>query len=93
MKNKKLSSAQVNVLELMYNGWELGFYGGINLSITLQENGLGRGGSTKSIAINTFNILIRYKSIESNPDQPNYGRPEKYRLTESAKNLFKEDIS
>ena len=52
----KLSKTQKNVIQLMQDGWELGRDNYRNRA-WLQKNGLGCGGDTVDVNMNTFNSL------------------------------------
>lgn len=53
----KPTKAQMKVLILMKDGWELGLSLSITSYIWLQKDGLGRGGKTEKVHANTFNGL------------------------------------
>ena len=58
MGNKaELSPTQIEVISLMNQGWELGRSEGFFPGAWLQKDGLGKGGTSKSISIATLHSL------------------------------------
>ena len=53
----KPTKKQMEVLTLMNEGWEMGFSNTMNSRVWLQKNGVGRGGESMDVHINTFNGL------------------------------------
>ena len=80
----KLSKLQTEVIKLIQEGWELGTYRNFKLGIdiSLQKNGLGRGGKAKRINANTFWSLVAKGLIEEVPNQSWAASPKRYRLTQ-----------
>lgn len=66
MKTKKLSKAQQTVIDLMNEGWEMGVSKGYYSRIWLQKNGVGKGGESKNVHLNTFCALRDIGLIEIN---------------------------
>lgn len=59
----KLSKGQNEVIHLMKNGYELGKTRFLTISAWLQEGGIGRGGKSVNVNINTLNSLHSKKLI------------------------------
>ena len=85
----KPTKAQMKVLTLMVNGWELGVETSINGSVWIQKNGLGRGGKTEKVHINTFNGLYTRRLIK----EKKYGFPHSvWELTDIGRKLFESSL-
>ena len=88
----KLSKLQVEVIQLMQKGWELGSYHGLGVgygnpsfTIHLQKNGLGKGGECVHVKVNTFWSLQSRGLIEEVENQPYFAHPKRYQLTQKGK--------
>jgi len=80
----KVSKVQLDILQKMNEGWELGMGRGYNPSHWLQKNGLGRGGDTQNVKDNSFSSLYKKELIKST----GYNYPsERWELTEKGKAL------
>ncbi len=53
----ELSEHQLDVLRKMQDGWELGLNTGFTPQAWLQQKGLGRGGETQKVKLNTLHGL------------------------------------
>lgn len=85
---QKLSPAQMKVLKLMAEGWELGLSSGLNFYAWLQKNGLGCGGPTERVHAGTFNGLCRRGLVR----QVRYGfLSSLYGLTDDGKKIARPD--
>lgn len=62
-KKIKLSPTQIDIIQKMRDGWELGRNCGYRSSVWMQKNGIGRGGESKDLSISTFQILWEKKII------------------------------
>ena len=60
----KPTAHQLAVLRKMRDGWELGLDTGMDAYAWLQRNGLGRGGDTQSVSLNTLYALVSRKLLE-----------------------------
>ncbi len=84
----KVSKVQLDILQKMNDGWELGFYQGFNASCRLQEGGIGRGGKVQTVNTNTYYSLRREGLIViSKEDYPT----DKYAIGEKGKALVLEE--
>jgi len=66
---RKLSPAMQEVVDCMVAGWELGLSVGQAGHPWLQKDGLGRGGDTKDVRLDTFYALYKrglIKAIDTN---------------------------
>ena len=54
----KLSEKQLEVINLMSEGWELCVSSTMSSRAWLQKNGCGKGGDTKNVHANTFYSLL-----------------------------------
>ncbi len=59
----KLSPAQQHVVDRMREGWQLGFATGLSVRVWLQQNGLGQGGQTEDLRIDTLLALRKARII------------------------------
>lgn len=80
----KLSNAQSEIISLMLDGWELGLSTSGYVGAWVQRGGVGAGGTTKRVKINTFLALRDRGLIEKK-----YERfpTSIYRLTDKARAL------
>lgn len=62
---KKLSPAQQRVLALMAEGWELGVSCGLESFAWLQQGGIGKGGPSENVRLNTVHALLDRKLIRA----------------------------
>lgn len=86
----KLSKSQQQVVDKMRDGWELGYSSGFFTRSWLQKNGIGKGGETINVRVNTF-LLLRDKNVieKSRSAYPT----DVYRLTEQYKTKKNENDS
>lgn len=83
MLSVKLSRRQIEVIELMQKGWELGFdAGGWATFCVVQAGGVGSGGAFARVHQSTFFSLRERGYIERAPKKSNDGNLERYQLTE-----------
>lgn len=75
----KLTKAQQHVVARMKEGWSLGLDTGLKPWAWLQQDGLGRGGATENVNLNTFSGLERRKVICRAGTNP-FSRPNQYIL-------------
>lgn len=62
---KKLTARQLQVVEKLKEGWELGAGNvGNNFRAWMQKNGLGKGGPTIEVHTSTFTGLLHRNIIE-----------------------------
>lgn len=66
-----LTRLQMNVIDALKNGWELGHSSTADGRWWLQQDGLGRGGKTIDVHANTAFALLKRGLIE----QKRYGFP------------------
>jgi hypothetical protein len=86
----KLNDTQFNILKLMNARWELGRYRDWGLGsyhTTLQKGGLGKGGETIAVNMNTLRALDKRKLINTTD---HLGHPTIYKLTALGKSVLKE---
>ena len=77
---KKLSKAQQKVIDLMREGWQLGYSRGRRPDAWVQQNGIGRGGNSYHFSISTFFALDKLGYLKKVEE----GYPtDKYELDES----------
>ena len=81
-----LSPVQTEIIKLMGEGWELGHYKQLHPHVTIQKNGLGRGGDTKTVSFKTFELLLN-KNIIFKTSAPKF-KVDVYSLTEVGKSTF-----
>lgn len=84
MKQIKLTDVQRKVVDLMRDGWELGFDSRQYSHAWLQKRGCGRGGESINVNLNTFNGLCIKKIIRYKPGQNQWTQPEIFELTDTA---------
>jgi len=81
----KLSETQINVLEKMKENWELGSWQTFgSRHYTLQKNGIGKGGETKTVAQHTVHALMKKEFIEI-VKKDGYSSDRTYVLTQKSK--------
>jgi uncharacterized protein YjhX (UPF0386 family) len=54
----KLSKRQQEVVDLLSDGWEIGFSNTFNGSVWIQKGGVGRGGETRNVHTATVFALL-----------------------------------
>ena len=59
----RLSKTQIEVVNLMREGWELGASSGFDYYAWLQKDGIGKGGPTKRVSGATVHALWKKKFI------------------------------
>jgi hypothetical protein len=73
---KKLSKLQTEIVELMRQGWHLGWGQGYSPRAWLQRNGIGRGGPTKEVHLSTFLSLRHNRIVKLKPGESQFGTQE-----------------
>lgn len=53
----KLSKAQIDVLQAIIDGFEIGISMAFDAHVLLQHGGIGRGGESRRVNLNTFHAL------------------------------------
>ena len=81
----KATKTQLDILQKMNDGWELGYYQGLVASCNLKEGGIGRGGQSQQVKTNTFFALWMKGLIVISKYGPS---TDKYSLTEKGKALL-----
>ena len=61
---KKLSPAQNEIMELLCNGWQIGYSTSTYSRVFIQKGGVGKGGESKKIGMSSFECLRRERLIE-----------------------------
>lgn len=65
----KLSKAQQRIVDLMNDGWELGYYDGLGGGYRIQKGGLGSGGDSERVRCDTAYSLIKKAVIVPNGER------------------------
>ena len=86
MSNNKLTKVQIEILMLLFNGWQIGRNEGFNPRHWMQSNGIGKGGEMRNVNVKTFNALLLDGYIQKSKQ----GYPtSKYDITEKGKKIVK----
>lgn len=57
IEERKLSQAQIDVLQAIIDGFEIGISMTFDPRVLLQHGGIGRGGESRKVNLNTFHAL------------------------------------
>ncbi len=82
----KTSQKQIEILQLITNGWEIGIDTGPSPTTWIQKGGLGRGGESKQVHFNTFDSL-RYKGLIKRNHESFFANPQHYCITDKGRQV------
>jgi hypothetical protein len=59
----KLSKTQQDIIDLLVDGWEMGWSRTLDGGVWIQKGGAGRGGESRKVNINTAKALLKMGQI------------------------------